>query len=108
MRSRSPAERHDLAERVAWAVRAVSARAPVETTCLPRSVAMRHMLRQRGVPATLKLGVRREGEAISAHAWIEVDGRRIGEETEPGRHLPLESASSTASRTRGSSASARG
>lgn len=107
-RRSSTSARALLAERVTWAARAVAERLPAALTCLPRSVAARHMLRGRGLDAVLELGVRREADALFAHAWIEVDGRRVGDDTDPERHRPLESASSTAARTRGSSTMSRG
>ncbi len=32
------------------------------------------MLRRRGIPSTLSLGTRREGEDLTFHAWIATDG----------------------------------
>ena len=48
-------------------------------TCLPRSLVLQRLLAQRGHDATLRLGVRKEGERIAAHAWVEVDGETVGE-----------------------------
>lgn len=48
-------------------------------TCLPRALALRRMLARRGIPATLRIGVRRAGASLAAHAWIEVGGAAIGE-----------------------------
>ncbi len=43
--------------------------------CLPRSIALRAMLRRRGYAAQVRFGVRREGtSALDAHAWVEVGG----------------------------------
>ena len=45
-------------------------------TCLYRSVAATLTLRTLGENAVLKLGARRDGEEVGAHAWVEdADGR---------------------------------
>ena len=51
-------------------------------TCLPRALALRGMLRRRGIPAALEIGVRKDGERLRAHAWLVYDGRPIGEPEE--------------------------
>ncbi|HEX5757819.1 MAG TPA: lasso peptide biosynthesis B2 protein, partial [Thermoanaerobaculia bacterium] len=47
--------------------------------CLPRSLAMQRLLARRGAPAELRIGVRRREGVLEAHAWVEVDGRPVGE-----------------------------
>ncbi len=46
--------------------------------CLQRSLALEHLLRQEGHAAAIRFGVRR-GDRLAAHAWVEVDGRPLGE-----------------------------
>lgn len=59
-------------------------------TCLPRALALQALLRRNGIQAELRIGVRREGGALQAHAWIEDAGSPVGEPAEPGpRYLPL-------------------
>jgi len=59
----------------AWAITAVARRLP-GTRCLPWSLALRGLLAQAGIPAELRLGVRRcEPDGITAHAWIESGAR---------------------------------
>lgn len=48
-------------------------------TCLERSVALREVLRCYGIAAELRVGVRKEGAALRAHAWLE--GSEIPVET---------------------------
>ena len=54
-------------------------------TCLPRALALQRMLAHRGISSVLRIGVRKEGAVgkeaatLAAHAWIEVDGRAVGE-----------------------------
>ena len=49
---------------------------PWRTTCLHRSLTLAWMLRERGVPAEMRIGVGREpaDEALLFHAWVEIDG----------------------------------
>lgn len=61
------------ARRVRWAVHTAARRFPLRLVCLPQAVAAKAMLRLRGVPSTIFLGVRPEGAAgLSAHAWLRV------------------------------------
>ncbi len=44
---------------------------PWQSKCLDQAIAAHQMLRRRGVPSTLYLGVAKEGDsALSAHAWV--------------------------------------
>lgn len=47
---------------------------PWPGTCLRECLVLLAMLRRRGIAADLRLGVRRAGERIGAHAWIERPG----------------------------------
>jgi hypothetical protein len=49
------------------------------TNCLRRSLALRGMLVRRGVPAVMRVGARTTGGDLVAHAWVEVDGRAVGD-----------------------------
>lgn len=50
-------------------------------TCLVRAVALERMIVRAGVgPAVVKVGVQRDDEQFLAHAWIELDGRIVGDE----------------------------
>ena len=48
-------------------------------SCLPRSTALRRLLRWHGHPAELRLGVRRENGRTLGHAWVEVEGTVVGD-----------------------------
>lgn len=50
---------------------------PRRALCLEQSLTMFLLLRRRGVPAELRLGV--QPRPFRAHAWIEAGGRPIGE-----------------------------
>jgi hypothetical protein len=57
---------------ISWAVDTVGNKSWMQAACLPRALAAQAMLRRRGIASRLCLGVAREGEALSAHAWIEL------------------------------------
>lgn len=48
-------------------------------TCLVQSLSLRWMLRRRGIASSLKIGATREAGVVRAHAWLEMDGEKIGE-----------------------------
>jgi hypothetical protein len=54
----------------------VAARLPWRPTCLRQALAVQRMLRRRGIPNRLHLGVASAREA-EAHAWITVDGQAV-------------------------------
>jgi len=60
----------DAAARIRWALLAAARRAPWRCQCLEQSIAGKMMLRARGIPATLYLGVEKHDDAIRAHAWL--------------------------------------
>lgn len=55
-------------------------RSPFPATCLTRSLLLEWMLRRRGVPAQLRIGVRLAQGSLDAHAWVEVAGEPINDE----------------------------
>lgn len=55
-------------------VAAVAARLPWRPRCLAQSLAVQALLRWEGLPAELRLGVRKRGDALDAHAWVECAG----------------------------------
>ena len=68
---------------VAWAVRAAAERLPWHNSCLVEALAAGALLRRRGIPATLYLGVATNVPApdlMAAHAWV-----RCGETIVIGR-----------------------
>lgn len=42
--------------------------------CLAQSLALHHWLRAEGVPSVLRIGVRKDGARLAAHAWVELGG----------------------------------
>jgi hypothetical protein len=56
--------------RIRRAILAAARRVPWRSQCLEQSIAAQRMLRARGIPATLYLGVEKRGDALRAHAWV--------------------------------------
>ena len=54
------------------------------TNCLPRALATAFWMQKYGIPHQICIGIRSDDEVVltSAHAWIEVNGRPIGESKE--------------------------
>jgi hypothetical protein len=44
-------------------------------SCLTQALAYQALLHRSGVASTIKLGVRRQGGGLAAHAWVVVDER---------------------------------
>lgn len=65
------------AERAARAIQRVARRLPLRTNCLDQALALTWVLRASGIQATLRFGVRRDDEALAAHAWVEHDGQPL-------------------------------
>ena len=63
------------ARQIIWSVEAAARFIPGAKSCLPQALAAEFLLRSRGIPAELKIGVAR-GEAgrFQAHAWVESGG----------------------------------
>jgi hypothetical protein len=77
-------------ERVVWAVDAVSRHHPGHGTCLTRALVLEAVLRRGGTDAQLRLGVARgEDGCVAGHAWVEADGRVVGEADPLRRYVPL-------------------
>jgi len=71
----------ELLDRISWAVAAASRHLPWECRCLAQALAGKAMLKSRGVPSTLYLGLAKSDAAqLQAHAWL-----RCGERILTGR-----------------------
>jgi len=68
-----PGATQDL-RRIAWAIGAVARRTPWRSKCLEQAIAAKAMLRVRGLPNTMYVGVARPAEGgkvpLEAHAWL--------------------------------------
>lgn len=50
--------------------------------CLTRAMALQAMLGRRGLHAAVRVGARRNGNQLEAHAWVELDGVVLGDTQE--------------------------
>ena len=68
------------AMRYAKAVRLASAHGIFRPKCLVRAVAIDRMIRGAGIGGSrIKIGVRVNDDGFAAHAWVELDGRVLGD-----------------------------
>jgi hypothetical protein len=74
------------AKRVGHVVGAGAARLPWHPSCLRQALAAQRMLRRRGIPSRLHLGVIAGGEA---HAWVTVGDRAVIGGGGSDRFVPL-------------------
>ncbi len=65
--------------RLVWSVAAAARHHLYPMRCVPRALTLRWLLGRHGLPTVLKIGVLRRDGALTAHAWVERDGRAIGE-----------------------------
>ena len=90
-RARPPADAQDvLSERersIVDAVELVVRARPREGRCLRRALILGWHLRSRA--PLLRIGVERENGAVSAHAWIEIDGQPVAAGNKLERFAPL-------------------
>jgi hypothetical protein len=59
----------------------------IRATCLLRSMVLYRFLRESGVAVRLHLGVRSDGDALTGHAWLTLDGRAWLEAADPGKRF---------------------
>jgi hypothetical protein len=59
----------------------------VHPSCLVKSLTLWWLLRREGIPADLRIGIRKENEKFEAHAWVERDGAALNEPEEHHRHF---------------------
>lgn len=80
-RTTSPSRSDDRvsARQVARLVAAAARHGPYRASCLPMSLTLQRLLRERGIDADLRLGVRKVAGVLEAHAWVERHGEPIAE-----------------------------
>ncbi len=89
----APADGQDAvtAARLALAVARAAEHGIFRPTCLVRGMALVHLLEARGISGSqLRVGVRWDGRQFAAHAWVEYNGRILGDwEEHVRRFTPL-------------------
>lgn len=68
-----------LAERYAQLAAIAGRHSVVKTTCLRQALAVHAWLRRRGLRPEFKLGVDKSQARLDAHAWVELEGRRLAQ-----------------------------
>jgi len=64
---------------------------PWRTNCLEQALVFEWLLRRRRIPATLRIGGRKNGDRFEAHAWVELDGVMLsGIDTAHIHYVPFE------------------
>ena len=67
------------ARHYAWAINLAGRHHAVRARCLLLSLTLHHWLRREGLPSRLRIGVRKEGSALLAHAWVELNGQVVND-----------------------------
>ncbi len=70
---------------------------PLKETCLRQSLLLYGLLRRKGLAPELLIGVDRQSDAFTAHAWVQLGGAALGQATlahiaMPGHWPPRETA----------------
>jgi Transglutaminase-like superfamily len=88
--SKSRAVNQLSSDRIAWAVTAASRYVLGDKPCLTQALAVQLLLKRQGYPASLRIGVAREGRGeLQAHAWVESQDRVVVGGGELSRYTPL-------------------
>lgn len=66
-----------VAQRLAELTAIAGRHGPISATCLRQSLLVYWLLRRRGLQPQLRVGVRKQVEALDAHAWVELDGQPL-------------------------------
>jgi hypothetical protein len=77
------------AQRLAELASIAGRRGVLTATCLPQALLIEWILRRRGLSPELRVGVRKQADALDAHAWVELHGVALGQ-TELS-HVPFPS-----------------
>lgn len=85
-RLEAPARDPSQAQAIARAVQIAAGRSLLQPTCLDRSLVLWALLRRNGSDADLRIGVRKDGDAFAAHAWVELDGRVLNDSDTVSQH----------------------
>ena len=73
------------AERIVQLGAAAARNLPFKTNCLEQSLVLWPLLRRRGFPAELRFGARKDAGKFEAHAWVELNGEALNNDSEENR-----------------------
>ena len=68
------------AQRLAELAAIAGRQGPLNTTCLRQALAVQWWLRRRRLDSQLRIGARRVGDSLDAHAWVELDGAPLAQD----------------------------
>jgi len=89
---RAPGAALEEATRAAALVRSAGLCGMLDRRCLTQSLTLWWLLRRRGIESEICIGVRKVGDSLEAHAWVEHSGIVLGEERDVSqRFTPLAS-----------------
>lgn len=71
------ADAQTIAQRVATLVHIAARQGPFRASCLPISVTVHRLLSERGIASDVRVGVRKAGARLEAHAWVERGGHAL-------------------------------
>jgi transglutaminase superfamily protein len=78
--ARASSAQRQTCERLASAINRATRYGLFRPLCLTRAVALSRMLEAHGIGGhTIRIGVRREGGCFTAHAWVELGNRVLGD-----------------------------
>lgn len=75
--------------RLVWATAAAARHHLYPMRCLPKALALRWLLGRHGIESTLRIGVARQEDGLAAHAWVERQGRPVGEDSQVEERFAL-------------------
>jgi hypothetical protein len=67
------------AQRYAHWIEVASRYYPVPARCLHRSLTLHRWLSREGLPSAIRIGVRKDGATLNAHAWVELGGHIVND-----------------------------
>jgi hypothetical protein len=86
----SPRTDEAAAGRLVWATEAAARHHLYSMRCLPKALCLRWLLGRHGIESELRIGVARQDGGLAAHAWVERQGRPVGESSRvEDRFAPL-------------------
>jgi hypothetical protein len=84
--------------RVARLVEIAARYSPVRTTCLTEALALAWLLGRRGITTNIQIGIARRDSCVTAHAWLEREGRPVYGLSDENAYAPLAPVGSDAHR----------
>jgi hypothetical protein len=75
------------AMRASQLVRSAERAGLLDQNCLLHSLTLWWLLQRRGIDSEVRIGVRRIGDAIQAHAWVEHSGQALGQDDDVARRF---------------------